>query len=65
MFAVTVLVADVATGGLAYELQPGNEIEYADARREQVRVASVTVTDPTSFPERVRTPNDGACTARN
>lgn len=65
VFAVSVLVADVATGGLAYELQPENEIEYADSQREQVRVASVTVTNPTPFPERVRTPNYGACTAGN
>jgi len=60
-----VLLVDVVTGGLAYELRPESEIEYADTERETVRVASVAVTNPTPFPERVQTPNYEACAAGN
>lgn len=60
-----VLVVDVATGGLAYELQPESEIEYSEARGEEVRIASLVVTNPTPLPERVEAPNYAACTAGN
>jgi len=62
--AAVVLVVDVATGGLVYELQPRNQVEYAGPEDEAV-VASVGVTNPTPLPERVRTPNYRVCTAGN
>lgn len=63
VLAVSVLVVDVVTGGLAYELQPESEVEYADAGREEARIASVLVTNPTPFPERVEAPDYRVCTA--
>jgi hypothetical protein len=62
-FAAVILVVDVATGGLAYELQPEAQVEFDDARREEVRVATVVVTNPTPFPERVETPDYEVCAA--
>lgn len=61
--AAVVLVVDVVTGGLAYELRPESEVEYAEGHDEQMRVASVVVTNPTPLPERVETPNYGVCAA--
>jgi hypothetical protein len=63
VLAVVVLAVDVATGGLAYELQPESQIEIAESPREDLRVASVVVTNPTPLPERVETPNYAACAA--
>lgn len=65
ILTVVVLVVDVATGGLAYELQPENEVEFDGSHHGEVRAASVVVTNPTPFPERVQTPNYGVCTAGN
>lgn len=65
VLTVAVLLVDVGTGSLAYELQPESEIEYADSRHEETRIASVVVRNPTPFPERVRSPNYGVCTAGN
>lgn len=56
---------DVATGGLAYELRPASEVEYAESHDEAMRAASVVVTNPTPLPERVETPNYGVCAAGN
>lgn len=61
--AVVILVVDVATGGLAYELQPENRIEIAGDSRENPVAATVTVTNPTPLPERVDTPRYEACAA--
>jgi hypothetical protein len=58
-----VLVVDVVTGGLAYELQPESRIEITQSPRGDVRVASVVVNNPTPLPERVETPNYGVCVA--
>jgi len=61
--AAVILVVDVVTGGLAYELQPENRIEIdGDARGNPV-AATVTVTNPTPLPERVDTPRYEACAA--
>ncbi len=59
-----VLVVDVVTGGLAYELQPRGEVTYGTDDGEPV-VASVTVTNPTPLPERVDVPQYDVCTAGN
>jgi hypothetical protein len=61
--AVAILLVDVVTGGLAYELQPASEVELSDSRRDEVRVASVVATNPTPFPERVEAPEYRACAA--
>ncbi|MFA1609807.1 hypothetical protein [Halobellus rubicundus] len=61
--AAVVLVADVATGGLAYELQPQSQVEVAQSPRGDLRVASVVVTNPTPLPERVETPDYAVCAA--
>ncbi|MFB6157430.1 MAG: hypothetical protein ABEJ34_06280 [Haloferacaceae archaeon] len=61
----TVLAADVATGGLAYELRLGNEVTVPEGEREQVRAGSLVVTNPTPLPERLDGPRYGVCTAGN
>ncbi|WP_435184185.1 hypothetical protein [Halobellus sp. EA9] len=61
--AGVVLVVDVATGGLAYELQPGSQVEITQSPRDELRVASVVATNPTPLPERVETPDYAVCTA--
>lgn len=65
VLAVLVLAADVASGGLAYELQPESEVVYGDDGREGAPVATLAVTNPTPLPERVRAPRYGACAAGN
>jgi len=61
--AAVILVVDVVTGGLAYELQPEPRVEVdADTRQNPV-VATVTVTNPTPLPERVDTPDYEVCAA--
>lgn len=65
VLTAAVLVVDVATGGLAYELQPESEVEYPDSQRAEMRVASLVVTNPTPLPERVEAPNYEACAAGN
>ena len=67
VLAAVVLVVDVVSGGLAYELQPESEVEVVGQReyRGESRIASVVVTNPTPLPERVETPRYGACTAGN
>jgi hypothetical protein len=62
--AVVILVVDVVTGGLAYELQPESRVEVSQPR-EQVSVATVVVTNPTPLPERVDTPDYAVCAAGN
>ncbi|MFB6250288.1 MAG: hypothetical protein ABEI27_01145 [Halobellus sp.] len=63
VLAVVVLVVDVGTGGLTYELQPQGQVEITESPRENTRVASVAVTNPTPLPERVKMPNYAACAA--
>jgi hypothetical protein len=63
--AVVVLLVDVVTGGLAYELQPAGEVQVTDSRRGELRVGTVVATNPTPFPERVETPDYRACAAGN
>lgn len=62
---VIVLMADVATGGLAYELRLANEVTVPESDREQMRVGSLVVTNPTPLPERVDWPRFAVCTAGN
>lgn len=62
--AVVLLLVDVATGGVAYELQPESQIEISESR-EQVSVATVMVRNPTPLPERVDTPDYAVCAAGN
>ena len=61
--AVVILVVDVATGGLAYELQPENRIEIDGDSRQNPVAATVVVTNPTPLPERVDTPRYEVCAA--
>jgi len=63
ILAAVVLVVDVATGGLAYELQPQSQIEVTQSPRDDLQVASVVVTNPTPLPERVEAPQYAACPA--
>ncbi len=65
ILTIGVLVTDVITGGLTYELQPQSEIQITETRGEELRVASLLVSNPTPFPERVKTPNYAVCTAGN
>lgn len=58
-----VLVVDIVTGGLAYELQVENRIEITESPRDDIQVASVVANNPTPLPERVETPNYGVCAA--
>ncbi|WP_049985491.1 hypothetical protein [Halobellus rufus] len=63
VIVAVVLVVDVVSGGLAYELQVENQIEITDSPREDVQVASIVVDNPTPLPERVETPNYAVCAA--
>jgi len=63
VLVAVVLVLDVATGGLAYELQVESQIEITQSPRGDVRVASLVVTNPTPLPERVETPHYAVCAA--
>lgn len=65
VLTAVVLLIDVATGGLAYELQHESSIEVAESPREETTIGSVTATNPTPFPERVETPNYAVCPAGN
>lgn len=65
VLAVVILVTDVVTGGLAYELRPGSEVTVPDSRDDEIRLGTVTATNPTPLPERVETPNYGVCAAGN
>jgi hypothetical protein len=62
--AVLLLLVDVATGGVAYELQSENQVEISEPRG-QVSVATVVVTNPTPLPERVDMPDYAVCAAGN
>lgn len=63
--AAGVLLVDVVTGGLAYELRPESHVEVVEEPHGQPRIASLAVTNPTPFPERVDAPRYGACAAGN
>lgn len=65
LLAGLLLLADVATGGLAYELQPETEVEFGDRTHEEVRLGGVVVTNPTPFPQEVDAPDYEACAAGN
>ena len=66
VLAAGVLVVDVATGSLQYELQPVAEVQFGDGvEHEGVRVASVVVSNPTPLPEKVEAPRFGACAVGN
>lgn len=61
----TVLTMDVATGGLAYELQLESEVTIPEGVQEQTRIGSLAVTNPTPLPERINEPGYAVCTAGN
>lgn len=63
--AVAVVLLDVVTGGLTYELQPRGEVEVAGDRHAEARVGTVVVTNPSPLPQRVDVPRYEACTAGN
>lgn len=63
--AVVVLVVDVATGGIAYELQHDATVEVTDADRSRIELGTITATNPTPLPERVEVPRYEACAAGN
>lgn len=68
VLAVGVLLVDVATGGLVYELQVQQSVEFESGSVEperQVQVASLVVSNPTPFPEQVDRPQYAACAAGN
>ncbi|MFB6303987.1 MAG: hypothetical protein ABEH47_02375 [Haloferacaceae archaeon] len=65
VLVAALLLVDVVTGGLTYELQPRSEIEVTGDRHDETRVASVVATNPTPLPERVEVPEYRACTAGN
>lgn len=62
-----VLVVDVVSGGLAYELQTQQQVTFAGAPEHggQDRVGTLVVRNPTPLPERVDTPTYAACTVGN
>lgn len=63
--AAVVLLVDVATGGLTYELQPAAQVEYVDEPRNELTVGTVVATNPTPFPEPVEAPAYAVCAAGN
>lgn len=62
-----ILVLDVGTGGLAYELQTQSQVTFTGEQEygEQARVGTIDVRNPTPLPERVEVPAYAACTAGN
>lgn len=65
VLAVVVLVVDVTTGGLAYELQANATVEYSEPPGDEMIIGGMEVTNPTPFPERVETPAYAVCAAGN
>ncbi|MGQ4557548.1 hypothetical protein [Halobellus sp. GM3] len=63
VLTAVILVTDVVTGGLTYELQPKSQVEFVESPRGDVRAASVVVTNPTPLPEPVETPTYAVCLA--
>jgi hypothetical protein len=61
--AAVVIVADVATGAVAYELQPESEIQVSEERHDEIRVATLVASNPSPLPQRVEAPRYGACAA--
>jgi hypothetical protein len=65
VLAVAVLLVDVATGGVAYELQHDATVEYVDTEDSRLVIGAITATNPTPLPVRVQTPRYTACAAGN
>lgn len=65
VLTATVLLVDVTTGGLAYELQHSSTVEYTESPREELRIGTVTASNPTPFPERVEAPRYAVCPGGN
>ena len=61
--ALLVVVGDVATGGLQYELRTAGEIQVPETREAEVEVGVLVATNPTPLPERVEPPRYRACAA--
>jgi hypothetical protein len=63
VLAVAVLVVDVVTGSLAYELQPRSEVQLTGDREPDARLGAVVVSNPGPFPEGVDIPRYDVCAA--
>jgi len=63
VLAVAVLLVDVLTGSLVYELQPRSEVELAGEHGVEGRLGAVVVTNPGPFPEAVDVPHYDVCAA--
>ena len=61
--AALVVVLDLTTGGIAYELQAQSEVTVPDREYDEVQVATVVASNPTPLPERVEAPRYQACAA--
>jgi len=61
--AAIVVVVDVATGAVAYEIQPEPEIQVSEERHDEIRVATLVASNPTPLPRRVEAPRYEACAA--
>lgn len=61
--ATLVVVVDVATGTVAYELQPESEIQVSEERRDEIRVATLVASNQSPLPERIEAPRYQACAA--
>jgi hypothetical protein len=63
--AILVVVVDIASGGLAYELQTGGAVEFTEEPHRDLVIGQVAASNPTPLPERVEAPEYGACAAGN
>ncbi|MFB6301223.1 MAG: hypothetical protein ABEH65_13300 [Halobacteriales archaeon] len=63
--AIVILIVDITSGGIAYELQPAAEIEYTGGHENEIVIGQITAVNPTPLPEEVETPAFEACTAGN
>ena len=65
VLAAVVVVVDVATGGVGYELRTEPSVEMTGDREPSARLGTLVVSNPTPLPERVDAPRYRACAAGN
>jgi hypothetical protein len=63
--AILILVVDLASGGIAYELQTGGAVEFTEQPHRDMVIGQLAATNPTPLPERVEAPEYSACAAGN
>lgn len=63
--AAAVVVVDVVTGGLAYELQPGSTVEVRGEPVATGTAGTLVADNPTPLPQSAEPPAYGACAAGN